>query len=220
MLWQFDRGRIWQDLERWYDEELVQTERFDHGRFELQFGFGAEDDAEQGPLEIEAGGRAPSVPRHHRSPQLEDGPECVPRHGLQDRRPESRSRGRRAAGRARAPAPDLPRGRARFLDLPPERGRAEYYYISTKGGFERTAFDGSRPVGQGGPARAASGRASGRDRARRFSSRPRREAPRGLRQLQVLRLQGPLRRAGRCRPSARRRTRPRLPSPSCAEDAP
>ncbi len=38
------------------------------------------------------------------------------------------------------------RAAARFLDLPAERGRAEYYYVSTKGGFERIAFDGSQLV--------------------------------------------------------------------------
>ena len=38
MLWEFDRRRLLEDLERWYEEELIDPDSYDESRFEAHFG--------------------------------------------------------------------------------------------------------------------------------------------------------------------------------------
>src|SRR5439155_4734750 len=58
VLWQYDRRTIKEDLTRWYEEEISDETTFDHGRFELAFGFtgGEWGERSEKPLEITVDG--------------------------------------------------------------------------------------------------------------------------------------------------------------------
>jgi RecB family exonuclease len=139
VLWDFDRRMISQDLERWYDEELGDPDHFDHGKFELRFGKGKEEDD---PLEIAVDGVrlrfAGIIDRLEWTKDRSAFRVIDYKTGWADRRLKD---GHLKNGRA-LQLPLYVRAGAAHLGIPPERGSAQYFYVSAKGGFKRTSFTG------------------------------------------------------------------------------
>jgi hypothetical protein len=147
VLWEFDRRRLWEDIERWYEHELEDASSYDDAKFEAHFG--ENEGAIAPPLEIEADGvklrfngyidrldwkadksafRVIDYKTGWRDASLKDG---QLKHGE---------------------ALQLPlyvRAGAEILGLDFSRGSAQYYYSSRRGGFKRTEFTGETLVERG-----------------------------------------------------------------------
>ncbi|HYM15239.1 MAG TPA: PD-(D/E)XK nuclease family protein [Dehalococcoidia bacterium] len=151
LMWQMDRRQIEEDLARWYDVEVRDAgDGLQPGAFEVSFGpvthgpdgGGATISSEQ-PLALSAGGRELLLQGRIDRIDWDD----------------SRSRFRvidYKTGRARG-GPGLDHGRAlqlpiyvhaaaRLLGMDPAAGEAQYFYVSSRGGFKRRTIRGEALV--------------------------------------------------------------------------
>ncbi len=138
-LWALDRRSIFEDLELWYDSECASPQCFDNGKFEEQFGF-------KEPFEITAdgvtlkfrglidrlewSGAAGEADATFRVIDYKTG-------GVQ----KTHADGSLTGGRS-LQLPIYMLAAAKQLGIPPKRGEAQYFFISTRGGFERVKFTG------------------------------------------------------------------------------
>lgn len=146
LLWEMDRQAILEDLVTWYDREVRDAEEHGlrPGAFELWFGPAWGDEgAEDRTLQIEAGGtRLRFQGRIDRVDWSADRTAFrVIDYKTGSVSPDHRD-GRLSGGRA-LQLPIYLLGAAHVLGIPWERGEAQYFYVSRKGGFKRVRFDGA-----------------------------------------------------------------------------
>jgi RecB family exonuclease len=144
VLWRHDRHAIREDLARWYDEEIADEPRFDHGRFELAFGFAGEgwEGRSEEPLEITSAGVRLHLHGYIDRVNWKADDSSFRVIDYKTGRGNDLKDGSLKGGRA-LQLPIYLLAASRTLGIPPERGSAEYFYVTTRGGFKRVAFAGT-----------------------------------------------------------------------------
>lgn len=148
LLWQMDQRAIHHDLIRWYDAEVSAGEESPllPGAFEVGFGGARAGYGEhESPLTtaktlvLDVDGRA--IQLQGRIDRL-DWDDARTRFRVIDYKTGSKGTKRRFAGGRHMQLPVYLYAAAGILDMPPTAGEAQYFYVSTKGGFSRAGLDG------------------------------------------------------------------------------
>jgi RecB family exonuclease len=153
LAWTLDKRQIDEDLVRWYEDEIKQSEASTLRPLAFEVGFGGARHGSGGdtsglttdePLGVSAGGRdlrfLGRIDRIDRDPA-----------SGRFRVIDYKTGKYRAPARARAPfdggnALQLPiylEAAAKALGMEPEQGEAQYYFASSRGGFRRWSIDGA-----------------------------------------------------------------------------
>lgn len=151
LLWAIDRQQIEEDLERWYDDEVREAAACDFrpAAFEARFGtlpYGDGDEdttySKDAPLELTVAGRSMKFRGRIDRIDLGGGRFRVIDYKTGKTKPKGVLR--------RGESMQLPiymHAGAHLMGLPAERGEAQYYFVSSKGGFERFGITGEAFAG-------------------------------------------------------------------------
>ncbi|HXH82862.1 MAG TPA: PD-(D/E)XK nuclease family protein, partial [Candidatus Tectomicrobia bacterium] len=142
LLWQLDRTQIFEDLERWYDRECLDQDGLKPGALEASFGIAgppADGVSRDDPLVVDVDGR--TLRFQGRIDRL-DWDDARTRFRVIDYKTGKRKAVKGYEGGEKLQLPVYLLAAADMLGLPPEAGRAEYFFATSGGGFRREPFDG------------------------------------------------------------------------------
>ncbi len=147
LIWELDRRKINEDLVRWYDKEIedgdygrVQPGAFEAGFGGVSYGFGKPDPiSSEAPLELTIGDRG--VLLQGRIDRVDFDDDHTSFRVIDYKTGKSSPKTAFDRGRA-LQLPIYLRAAAQLLGIPPESGEAQYYYCTSRGGFERRTISG------------------------------------------------------------------------------
>ncbi|TAK65186.1 MAG: PD-(D/E)XK nuclease family protein [Dehalococcoidia bacterium] len=147
MIWEMDRLQVEADLVRWYDMETDDAGGLRPGGFEVSFGAthgngGPRDTLSRDePLELRAGGRTFAF--RGRIDRLDWDDARTSFRVIDYKTGSSYSKQNSVFDGGRAlQLPIYLHAASRALDIEPDRGVSEYFFVSTKGGFKRKSITG------------------------------------------------------------------------------
>jgi ATP-dependent helicase/DNAse subunit B len=155
LIWRMDKKAIDEDLIRWYDHDArYATETgMAPGAFEARFGppgygFGDEDPhlSSDDPLEIAVDGR--TIRLQGRIDRIDWTPDRQRFRVIDYKTGRVRpGRDERLKGGASLQLPIYLRAAARMLGVPEDRGEAQYFFATSRGGFKRHTLTGDELIG-------------------------------------------------------------------------
>ncbi len=147
LIWEMDRRQIEEDLVRWYDAEIKDESNTRPGAFEVSFGpvrygLGSQDEtySSERPLVLRVHGRDLAFQGRIDRVDWDDGRSAFRVIDYKTGKPRDKA----AFDKGRAlQLPIYLHAAAQALGMAPAQGEAQYFYVSSRGGFKRKTITGA-----------------------------------------------------------------------------